>query len=182
MVKGVKTTRFDVGFGWRIGKDLQSRPVYHHAGATPGARSVLLLYPEQQLSIAILSNISWVVSIDKLASALASLYLDNAKPLSIKPATKYIAKYGTDTAEGTINCTVKRCVLQNENTQFTRWLNTFNETDKKIADWPIFSYATDKGRRLLMLNKVGITKLIPNQDHFEAHLGKGRTYSLKLAL
>jgi CubicO group peptidase (beta-lactamase class C family) len=62
--KFISSRGFKVGFGWRISKDSQGRMVYHHAGATPGARSVLAIFPEQEISIAFLSNSSWISSIE----------------------------------------------------------------------------------------------------------------------
>lgn len=48
----------EIGLGWRIGKDRQGRTIYHHAGNMNGARSVLLLYPEEDIVVAIQNNLS----------------------------------------------------------------------------------------------------------------------------
>jgi len=45
-----------LGLGWRINKDAKGRLRWHHAGGQEGARSVIVVYPEQQLSIAFASN------------------------------------------------------------------------------------------------------------------------------
>jgi CubicO group peptidase (beta-lactamase class C family) len=45
-----------LGLGWRIDIDKQRRPRWHHAGTTPGGRCGLVLYPEQDLAIALASN------------------------------------------------------------------------------------------------------------------------------
>ena len=45
-----------LGLGWRIDEDARGRPRWHHAGATPGGRAALVVYPEQGLSIALASN------------------------------------------------------------------------------------------------------------------------------
>ena len=47
-----------VGLGWRIGTDWAGRRIYHHAGNQAGARSVLMLYPDEELVIAILTNLT----------------------------------------------------------------------------------------------------------------------------
>lgn len=46
-----------VGFAWRIGKDGSGRTIYHHAGNMPGARSVILLYPDLKMAVAVLTNL-----------------------------------------------------------------------------------------------------------------------------
>jgi CubicO group peptidase (beta-lactamase class C family) len=45
-----------LGLGWRVDHDASGRPRWHHAGATPGGRAALVVYPEQGLSIALASN------------------------------------------------------------------------------------------------------------------------------
>jgi hypothetical protein len=44
--------------GWRIGVDWQGRRIYHHAGNISGGRAVLVLYPQDELAIAFLTNVS----------------------------------------------------------------------------------------------------------------------------
>lgn len=48
------------GLGWRIGRDAQNRPIIHHGGSIDGGRTFLLIYPEQQLVVAITANMSGV--------------------------------------------------------------------------------------------------------------------------
>jgi serine beta-lactamase-like protein LACTB len=45
-----------LGLGWRVDTDTQVRARWHHAGATPGGRAALVLYPELGLAIALASN------------------------------------------------------------------------------------------------------------------------------
>jgi len=45
-----------LGLGWRIDRDRKGRLRWHHAGGQDGARSSLVVYPDQQLSIAFASN------------------------------------------------------------------------------------------------------------------------------
>ena len=47
---------FRVGLGWRIEEDDQGRRIYHHAGAIGGGRGVVLTYPGEKLSVALLAN------------------------------------------------------------------------------------------------------------------------------
>src|SRR5688572_27001455 len=46
-----------LGLGWRVDRDAKSRLRWHHAGATPGGRASLVVYPELGLSIALASNV-----------------------------------------------------------------------------------------------------------------------------
>ncbi len=45
-----------VGLGWRIAKDSLGRRYVHHGGASTGGRAFILVYPDQRVSVAILSN------------------------------------------------------------------------------------------------------------------------------
>ena len=46
-----------LGLGWRVDCDGKGRLRWHHAGATPGGRASLVVYPELGLSIALASNV-----------------------------------------------------------------------------------------------------------------------------
>jgi len=46
-----------LGLGWRVDHDTSGRLRWHHAGATPGGRASLVVYPELGLSIALASNV-----------------------------------------------------------------------------------------------------------------------------
>jgi len=172
--------KYQVGFGWRIGKDAQGRRVYHHAGATPGARSIIVLYPEQDISITILSNSSWTSGIDKMAFSLAGLYIDKASYKSFTDNMKYEVNYDSSKSKGKISCTSDICFLANERSGYSNWLNKFNSTGEFIANWPIFLYSSEKGDRLLMVTKVGITSLTTNGSHYIASVSKDKIYSVRL--
>jgi serine beta-lactamase-like protein LACTB len=47
-----------LGLGWRIDRDAAGRLRWHHAGGQEGARAVLVVYPAQQLSIALATNMT----------------------------------------------------------------------------------------------------------------------------
>jgi serine beta-lactamase-like protein LACTB len=49
------------GAGWRIGKDSQGRKIVHHGGLSDGGRAFLIIYPENDLVVAITANISGAV-------------------------------------------------------------------------------------------------------------------------
>ncbi len=45
-----------LGLGWRVDRDARGRRRWHHAGATPGGRCALVIFPEEGLSVAFASN------------------------------------------------------------------------------------------------------------------------------
>ena len=47
-----------VGLGWRVDKDRQGRTRWHHAGAIDGGRAVVVIYPDLDLSVAFMTNLS----------------------------------------------------------------------------------------------------------------------------
>jgi serine beta-lactamase-like protein LACTB len=66
----------NVGIGWRIGKDWRGRTIYHHAGSQAGSRTVLILYPEEKLVVALMSNLSnSPAGIENTAQMLAEPFL-----------------------------------------------------------------------------------------------------------
>lgn len=69
-----KTTQ--VGIGWRISKDFVGRDVLEHAGGMEGARTVVCLFPKEELAVAIMVNKAWVSSIEETAHVIANLYLN----------------------------------------------------------------------------------------------------------
>lgn len=70
-----------VGLGWRIGTDWAGRRIYHHAGNQAGARSVLMLYPDEGLVIAILTNLTQGPPfVEDTAQMLAASFLPGIEP------------------------------------------------------------------------------------------------------
>ncbi|HSR53984.1 MAG TPA: serine hydrolase domain-containing protein [Acidobacteriota bacterium] len=47
---------YQVGLGWRIGKDGQGRTIYHHGGAIMGGRAFVLAYPQERLVVVLFAN------------------------------------------------------------------------------------------------------------------------------
>ncbi len=98
---------YTVGFGWRRSTDVRGRRILHHAGSAIGARSALVLYPEQTTAIGLLSNAGWTSAIDTSAQALAAPFLPQprkgAKPCPVEVTSHHawddkedaVAKRGT---------------------------------------------------------------------------------------
>ena len=67
---------YEVGFGWRVARDNDGARIVHHAGVTVGARSALVLWPERRLTASLLSNASWVSSIEQTTMMLAAPFTE----------------------------------------------------------------------------------------------------------
>jgi hypothetical protein len=59
-----------VGVAWRVGADFADRRIVHHAGSMGGARSVLVLYPDDRAAIATTTNVGWTSAIELNAQVL----------------------------------------------------------------------------------------------------------------
>lgn len=84
---------YSVGFGWRVSRDADGRRLAHHAGATTGARSALVLYPDQRAASAVLSNAQWVSSIEETARMLAAPFLPVDREGPAVPCPVGVASY-----------------------------------------------------------------------------------------
>jgi serine beta-lactamase-like protein LACTB, mitochondrial len=62
-----------VGLGWRIGRDARGRRFVHHGGDTMGGRAYL--YPDEGVSVALLTNLTFAPLGEKEARELAEPYL-----------------------------------------------------------------------------------------------------------
>lgn len=99
----VHAANYDVAFGWRVGHDRDGAPIAHHAGTTTGARSMLMLWPDHGVASALLSNASWVASMDSTAEILAAPF--RPEPPGLISATcpvgrRYAGTLGGRTVEG----------------------------------------------------------------------------------
>ncbi len=180
----VGSAKYNVGFGWRISHDHENRRVYHHAGATPGARSILALYPEEEVSIAILSNASWIASIDQLAFTLANLYLDNAKRLPLTADLNIQELFKGKEREGVLSCEAQRCELSVPKSDYTAWQSKYNRLVGDNLNWPIIHYGTNRGRRLLLVEKTGIRTLrqaSANERYYQSNISEDSSYVLFLS-
>ena len=153
------TTQYQLGFGWRIGTTTAGRTVYHHAGTNPGARSVILLYPDDDLSITLLSNSSWVSSIEQTADALASLYLSGAAAKPLHNTKRYTLHYEGASSSGQTSCRAQQCYLTDEQSALASWLNRFNPTRQDNSNWPLYRYSSAQGEQLILVSKIGFIQL-----------------------
>ncbi len=160
------TDKYQVGFGWRIGKTTEGKTIYHHSGVNQGARTVIMLYPEQELSIAFLSNSSWIASIEETADSLVELYLAGAEPASLPASASYTLTYeGTESA-GKLECHQHQCLLLNDQSKLAAWLQKFNPTPQDSGQMPVFVYRTGSQQKMILVSKVGFIHLsAPSGSH-----------------
>lgn len=63
-----------VGIAWRIGEDRVGRRVIHHSGSMGGARTTLVIVPDERLAIAVMTNIVWRTDIKRTAELLLDAF------------------------------------------------------------------------------------------------------------
>lgn len=68
-----KSTNYGIGF--RISKTKNDTPIYRHSGGGIGASTLLLMYPEEDIVISILSNLSQA-PIKTLSEALENIFIN----------------------------------------------------------------------------------------------------------
>ena len=64
-----------LGLGWRVDQDTKGRRRWHHAGSQQGARAGLVVYPDQNLSLAMMTNLTGQPqSVNTPLAALADIF------------------------------------------------------------------------------------------------------------
>lgn len=134
-----------VGFGFRIGKDLQNRIVLHHGGSSPGGRAFFLIYPEQKLTIAVLANVRNAPVFEGEVETIAGYFLNQfsyVEELTLSGVFQYKAQNRDKEMEGSFSI--------NEKT-ITNFLGN---------DIPIIDVVHDYGKiRIIALSKNGIINI-----------------------
>ncbi|MEO0341516.1 MAG: hypothetical protein AAF242_20195, partial [Bacteroidota bacterium] len=65
----------NVGIAWRLSQDMKGHPTIEHAGSWQGARTVIVYYPEQELSVSIMINTKSIIFIEETAQLVAQCFL-----------------------------------------------------------------------------------------------------------
>ncbi len=175
-----------VGFGWRTGRDAEGERIAHHAGATSGARSALVLYPDRAVAASLLSNALWVSAIEQTALMLAAPFLET-DPVAFVPcptaATGYEGEFGEEPLVGTARAAVENGVctvtITVENA-FGAWLNSFIQKDAE--ELRIIGIDPDGGfRRAALVTPTGVFDLRAQDGdaRYLAPLGGTRTVSIR---
>lgn len=170
-----------VAFGWRLGADASGRRHVHHGGNAIGARSALVVYPDDGDSIAVLSNASWVSSITGTAVMLAAPFrLDApAGPGTRCPTgvTRFEGRFGEDRMEGAARFRLDRGLCRGEISTANAvgaWTNGFLQADAEQATVIALSADAMLDRAALVL-PTGVYDLRRSADgSYRADLGSAR--------
>ena len=170
---------YEVAFGWRVGKDTAGRTVYHHAGATQGARSVLILYPEYGLSVVFLSNAAWTAGIERTGFALASITLEDQSRVMFDGQRDFTGSFDGREISGALQCDKGSCRFSDRQGALTEWLVRYSPHKEVQLDWPVVLVDGEGGPALLIATTVGIVELQrlidPSKaDIFQAEISNGR--------
>jgi CubicO group peptidase (beta-lactamase class C family) len=180
---GGKTGRYDysVAFGWRVGQDSTGRSVYHHAGVTEGARSVLILYPESGVSIAFLSNASWTAQIEKTGFALANFLLEEQSPVVSLGDHNFTGSFDGHPISGVLACDERAatCQLSDNSGALSQWLMRYSPKDDQVVSWPSLFAKGESGDVIKLVTSVGVVEMrkaaaSDNSETFQAEFGNGR--------
>jgi serine beta-lactamase-like protein LACTB, mitochondrial len=125
-----------VGFGWRAGKDNDGERIAHHAGVAIGARSALIVYPDREFAVSLLSNAPWVSSIEQTAMTLSAPFRAAAKDAPVRAcplnATRYEGEFDGKAVTGTARFSVQDGICSGAITvgdALGAWLNGFPQKD-----------------------------------------------------
>jgi hypothetical protein len=73
-------TQTGVGIAWRNSFDVAGNRVIEHAGSMEGTRTVVAIYPERRLAVAIMTNTDWSSLIEETAHMMALPFLTERSP------------------------------------------------------------------------------------------------------
>jgi len=172
---------YEVAFGWRVGTDSSDRTVYHHAGVTQGARSVLILYPDFGLSIAFLSNAAWTAQIEHTGFSIANIVLEQQSSVTLNRRYSFTGSFNGVDVAGSISCDESSavCRLSDNLGAFSKWLMQYSPNKEREMGWPSLMVQGDDGYVLKIITSVGVVEMHrafanPDYDHFKAELSDNR--------
>ncbi len=127
---------YQIGFGLRVQRDEDGERLAHHAGVTLGARGVLLLYPDRNTAVSVLSNALWVSSIERTARTLSAPFRPVPAGLVARGCptalTRYRGMFGDQPVEGTASFRIEDGVCIGDiaaGGAFANWLNAPAQRD-----------------------------------------------------
>lgn len=175
-----------VAFGWRVSTDGSGERIVHHAGVAIGARSALVLYPETADSISLLSNATWVSSIEQTGVMLAAPFrAQPAAPSAPCPtwATRYEGDFGGTAIAGTARFAMVEGVCRGSldaRTGAGAWFNAFPQSDSDTL--PVIAITPGDGlERAALVTPSGSYDLRRQADgSFIAVLGSTRLFAVRL--
>lgn len=183
---------FQVGFGWRTSRDTDGETIAHHAGATVGARSALVLWPTRRVAASVLSNAEWIASIERTAEMLAAPFqprrAPEAGPAPACPvdAIAYVADYAEGRFGGDATFSAQdgicRGRIQLPEGPLRAWLNGFPQRDAESLE--IIGVHAGAGlRRAALVTPIGLLDLRADPDGrtLRGELGSSRPLVIRLA-
>ncbi len=187
----VRDGSYAVGFGWRTYQDADGRLAAHHNGTTVGARSALMIYPEQKVSVSVLSNASTVSAIDVTAQMLSAPFLADQNQGTTVPcpvtATAYEGLYDSKPIQGTARFAIETDVCVGELSiapghAFGDWVNGFPQGD--IDTLKVIGVDADSGlTRAALVTPLGLYDLRVQKDgQYQVSFGGNRNVTLTIAL
>ncbi len=176
---------YQLGFGLRVERDEDGQRLAHHSGVTDGARSVLLLYPDQGVAVSILSNALWVSSIERSARTLSAPFRPAPPDLPARPcpveAVRYQGAYGDQPIEGSARFRVEDGICVGELSvanAFGAWMNGPPQRD--AASVQLIGIDADGGfSRAALVTPVGAYELRAGGQEFVSLIGPNRTLRLR---
>ena len=176
---------YQVGFGWRISENQDRERYLHHAGVTIGARSSLLLWPDRNTSISLLSNALWVSSIEQTAEMIAAPF--HSTPAGLTPsqcpigASRYSGRFGEEKIDGSARFLLENGLCIGEisvGNAFGAYLNDFPQRDAVTIKMIGFKGAGGFSRAALV-TPIGVFDLRHQaQGDYVARLSTTRSLTL----
>lgn len=115
----------NVGIAWRTSIDIFGHQVIEHAGNWRGARTILVYYPEEQLSISLMINAECQILIEETAHIFAQLFREGKQATSSPEIEKELevvhnSKEGQVRYNGKIELKTVDCLMTTESDNFLK--------------------------------------------------------------
>ncbi len=175
-----------VGFGWRTGTDADGARIAHHAGVTIGARSALVLWPDQSMAVSLLSNALWVSSIEQSAMMIAAPFKPAPSGLVASECptgtTRYAGQFGASQVAGSVRFVMEDGVCTGEillDKPLADYFNPFPQKD--AAALRLVGLDTAGGlSRAALVTPIGVFDARAQTDgRYTARFGPNRTLTLR---
>ena len=167
--RAVQGDRWLMTLGWRLSEDIRGDVYLHHAGVTNGARSILAVWPEAGLAVALLSNASWTGRMEDTAVAFAlatqseSVDCDDFGRHEIHGQFRDVPITGSMSWQESVSSC--RALLQGDN-ELSEWLGRFNYGNAGAQ-----ALIRLDGEHWGLVTSIGISVLNRKEAHFDGLVG-----------
>jgi len=107
--------KIQIGLAWRCSTDAFGNEVIEHAGNWQGARSVVVYYPKEQLSISIMINARCQIFIEEMAHIFAQQFFENRTNETVQHSISQKVKVSIKLSDGTTGKYSGKLELENGN-------------------------------------------------------------------